>query len=86
MPDSITDDDIRVLKKFNAQTPFILYNYEERPSSDVFAYLEDERTLQECLQSIGMTKELKEYLCECCFYKVKQTKNKTLELTPKNKK
>lgn len=90
IPDSITDDDVQVLKKFNAQTPFILYDYEEQPSTDIFAYLEEPRTLKKVLESIGMTKELKSHLCEYCFYMVKREKNKqqesiiTKKLTPPN--
>lgn len=74
IPDSITDDDIRVLKKFNAQTKFILYDYEEQPSADIFAYLEQLRTLRKVLESIGMSEELKVHLCEYCFYQIKQIK------------
>lgn len=80
IPDSITDDDIQVLKKFNATTPFILYDYEEQPSEDIFAYLEQPRTLRKVLESIGMTEELKAHLCEYCFYQVKQEKNQSNEL------
>lgn len=76
MPYSITDSDVEVLEKFHAQTKFILYNYEEKPSSDTFAYLEQPRSLRKVLESIGMTEELKEHLCEFCFYRLKEEKNK----------
>lgn len=76
MPISITDDDVEVLRKFHAQTKFILYDYEETPSSDTFAYLERPRALRKVLKSIGMTEELKEHLCEFCFYRLKEEKNK----------
>ena len=74
MPHSITDSDVQVLKRFNAKPQFILYDYEEEPSADIFAYSEKPRTLRKVLESIGMTKELKEHLCEYCFYQVKQAK------------
>ena len=74
IPDSITDSDIQVLKRFKAKTPFILYDYEEEPSSDIFAYFEQPRTLKKVLESIGMSEELKIHLCEYCFYQVKQEK------------
>lgn len=74
MPDSITDSDIEVLKRFKAKTPFILYDYEEQPSSNIFAYLEQPRTLKKVLESIGMSEELKVHLCEYCFYQLKQEK------------
>lgn len=86
IPDSITDDDIRVLKKFNAQTKFILYDYEEQPSADIFDYLEQPRTLRKVLESIGMTEELKAHLCEYCFYQVKQEKNQEIPDDAENKK
>lgn len=73
MPSSITDSDVQVLKKFKAQTPFILYDYEEKTSGDIFAYLEQPRTLKKVLEAIGMSEELKEYLCEYCFYRINQT-------------
>jgi len=88
IPSSITDSDVQVLKKFNAKTPFILFDYEEQPSADIFAYLEQPRTLKKVLESIGMSDELKEHLCEYCFYIVTQEKNKqqasirTKKLTP----
>ena len=72
MPHSITDSDVYVLKKFNAKTPFILYDYEEEPSVDIFDYLTQQRTLKKVLESIGMSDELKEHLCEFCFYKIKE--------------
>ena len=75
MPVSITDDDINVLKRFRAQTRFILFDYEEDPDLDVFDYLTNERTLKKCLESLGMTDELKEHLCEYCFNMVKSAKN-----------
>ena len=75
MPHSITDADIQVLKKFNARPQFILYDYEEQPSADIFAYLEQHRTLRKVLESIGMTEELKEHLCEYCFYRIKEEKH-----------
>jgi len=74
IPDSITDSDIQVLKRFKAKTPFILYDYEDEPSSDIFAYFEQPRTLKKVLESIGMSEELKIHLCEYCFYQVKQEK------------
>lgn len=72
MPNSITDSDVQVLKKFKAQPQFILYDYEEEPSSDIFEYLNRQRTLRKVLESIGIPKELKEHLCEYCFYRIKQ--------------
>ncbi|MBE6154728.1 MAG: hypothetical protein E7163_04070 [Firmicutes bacterium] len=66
-PYSITDDDIQVLKRLNAQPKFILYDYQEKPNSDVFAYLQNEKTLIDVIQAIGMPNELKSYLCDYCF-------------------
>jgi len=74
MPYSITDSDVEVLKRFHAQTKFILYDHEEKPSSDAFAYLERPRSLRRVLESLGMTEELKEHLCEFCFYRLKEEK------------
>lgn len=71
LPNSITDDDIKVLKKLNAQPKFILFDYEEEPILGAFNYSSKRRTLKKCLESIGMPEELKEYLCEFCFYRVK---------------
>ena len=74
IPDSITDSDIQVLKRFKAKTPFILYDYEEEPTADIFDYFTQSRTLKKVLESIGMSEELKIHLCEYCFYQVKQIK------------
>lgn len=74
MPCSISDDDIGVLKRLNAQPRFILYDYQEKPNKDPFAYLENERNLIDVLQIIGMKEELANYLCEYCFDKLKQEK------------
>ena len=74
IPDSITDSDIQVLKRFKAKTPFILYDYEEEPSADIFDYFTQSRTLKKVLESIGMSEELKAHLCEYCFYQIKQIK------------
>jgi len=74
IPDSITDSDIQVLKRLKAKTPFILYDYEEEPTTDIFDYFTQSRTLKKVLESIGMSDELKEHLCEYCFYQVKQVK------------
>jgi len=84
VPYSITDDDVSVLKRLKAQPQFILYDYEEELSSDMFSYLGYNKTLKKCLESIGMSKELKEYLCEYCFCKFKQKKRaaSTKKLTP----
>ena len=49
IPDSITDSDIQVLKKFKAKTPFILYDYEEDPTIDIFDYFTQSRTLKKVL-------------------------------------
>ena len=76
MPCSITDDDIKVLKRFNAQTKFVLYDHQEKTSSDPFAYLEYEKKLIDVMQAIGMTKELQNHLCEYCFNKLKQENSK----------
>ena len=76
MPCSITDDDIKVLKRFNAQTKFVLYDYQEKTSSDPFAYLENEKTLIDVLQIIGMRDNLQKYLCEYCFSKIINEENK----------
>lgn len=86
IPHSITDSDVQVLKKFNASTPFILYDYEERPSADIFDYLNQPRTLRKVLESIGMTKELKEDLCEYCFYQIKQEKHQEIKVESKDRK
>lgn len=72
MPSSITDSDVEVLKKFNAQTKFILYDYQERESSNIFDYLKYKRTLKEVINSIGMSDEVKNHLCEYCFNRVKR--------------
>lgn len=74
IPDSITDSDIQVLKRFKAKTPFIWYDYEEEPTADIFDYFTKSRTLKKVLESIGMSNELKSHLCEYCFYHVKQIK------------
>ena len=76
MPHSISDSDVQVLKKFNAKTPFILYDYEEEPTADEFEYLSKKRTLKKVLESIGIEDDLKNHLCEYCFYKVKEIKIK----------
>ena len=76
MPYSITDDDIKVLKKFNAQTKFVLYDYQEKTSSDPFAYLENEKTLIDVIQAIGMPKDLQNHLCEYCFNRLNQENSK----------
>lgn len=72
MPSSITDSDVEVLKKFNAQTKFILYDYQERVSSNIFDYLKYKRTLKEVTNSIWMSDEVKNHLCEYCFNRVKR--------------
>lgn len=74
--DSITDSDIQVLKRFKAKTPFILYDYEEEPTDDIFDYFTQSRTLRKVLESIGMSDELKAHLCEYCFYQIKQENHK----------
>ncbi len=79
MPCSITDDDIKVLKKFNAQTKFVLYDHKEKPSSDPFAYLENKKTLIDVMQAIGMTNELQNHLCEYCFNRLNQEIGKSDE-------
>lgn len=86
IPDSITDSDVQVLKKFNAKTPFILYDYEEEPSADIFDYLTQTRTLKKVLESIGMSEELKVHLCEYCFYQVKHEKQQERTVDSKNRK
>ncbi len=75
-----------MLKKFHAKTPFILYDYEEKPTADEFDYLTKQRTLRKVLESIGMSDELKEHLCEFCFYQVKQEENKVSPEEPEVKK
>jgi len=79
MPYSITDDDIKVLKRFNAQTKFVLYDYQEKTSSDPFAYLENEKKLIDVMQVIGMTNELQNHLCEYCFNRLNQEIGKSDE-------
>ena len=79
MPCSISDDDISVLKRLNAQPKFILYDYQEKPNKDPFAYLENERNLIDILQIIGMKEELSKYLCEYCFNKLKKEKSNEQE-------
>ena len=79
MPRSITDDDIKVLKKFNAQTKFVLYDHQEKTSSNPFAYLEYEKKLIDVMQAIGMTNELQNHLCEYCFNKLNQKNSKQTE-------
>ncbi len=72
MPNSITDSDVEVLRKLNAQTKFILYDYQEIVSSHIFDYLKYKRTLKEVINSIGMSEEVKNHLCEYCFNRVKR--------------
>lgn len=79
MPHSISDSDVQVLKKFNAKTSFILYDYEEKPAADEFEYLGQKRTLKRVLESIGIGDDLKDHLCEYCFYKLKENKIKQQE-------
>ena len=86
IPDSITDSDIQVLKKFKAKTPFILYDYEEEPTIDIFDYFTQPRTLKKVLESIGISEELKVHLCEYCFYQVKQKKQQEITVESKNRK
>ena len=76
---SITDDDIRVLKRLNAQPKFILYDYEEKTNADIFAYLENEKTLLDVIHSIGMTIGLQNHLCEYCFNRLNQENIKQQE-------
>lgn len=76
MPCSISDDDIKFLKRLNARPKFILCDYEEKPSSDPFAYLENEKTLFDVIKIIGITEGLHNYLCEYCFDKLMQEKIK----------
>lgn len=71
----ITDDDVQTLKKLKAQPQFILYDYEEDPALDIFGYYNLERTLKKCLESIGMTEELKVHLCEFCFSIIKRDRS-----------
>lgn len=78
IPYSITDGDIEVLKRLKAQPKFILYDYEEESTIDIFGYYRKERTLRKCIESIGMTDELVEHLCEFCFDRVKQARDKDL--------
>lgn len=86
IPDSITDSDIQVLKRFKAKTPFILYDYEEEPTADIFDYFTQSRTLKKVLDSIGMSEELKVHLCEYCFYQVKQEKQQEIKVESKDRK
>lgn len=79
MPYAISDDDIKVLKRLNAQPKFVLYDYQEKPSSDPFAYLENEKTLIDVMQAIGMSKDLKNHLYEYCFNKLNQENSKQSE-------
>lgn len=72
IPSSITDEEVLILKKFNAQPQFILYDFEDKTSTTPFDHLYQNRTLKKVLESIGMTKELKEHLCEFCFNRVKK--------------
>lgn len=76
MPCSISDDDIKFLKRLNARPKFILCDYEEKPSSAPFAYLENEKTLFDVIKIIGITEGLHNYLCEYCFDKLMQEKIK----------
>ena len=76
LPYSISDEEVLILKKFNAQPQFILYDFEDKTSTTPFEHLYQNRTLKKVLESIGMTKELEEHLCEFCFYKVKEKMEK----------
>lgn len=80
MPYVISDDDIKVLKRLNAQTKFILYDYQEKTSSKPFAYLENEKKLIDVIQAIGMTNELRNHLCEYCFNKLNKDNDNLTEI------
>lgn len=72
MPISITDEEAMTLKKFNAQTKFILYGLKVKKSFSSSDFLYKKISLRDVLESIGMTTELKEYLSELCFNRVKE--------------
>lgn len=72
MPISITDEEALILKKFNAQTKFILYGLEVKKSFSSQDFLCKKISLRKVLESIGITTELKEYLSELCFNRVKE--------------
>lgn len=72
IPNSITDQDVGTLIKLNLQPQFILYDYKAENSYDPFEYYSKKRTLRLCLASIGMGADLKKYLCELIFNRIKQ--------------
>lgn len=81
---SLTDSDMEVLKRLNAIPPFIVYEYNSS-QTDAFAYLDEEKSLREVLESVGMTDDIKRHLCEFCFYRVKEIQevsNKQYSLLP----
>jgi len=75
-PLTLNDENVQKLKrlkKLNGQPKFILFDYEEDPSLGMWDYLHQKKTLREVLQCLGMSNDLKEYLCEFCFDRIKQT-------------
>jgi len=72
LPTSITDEEVRILKKYNAQPQFILYEFEENSSLSSSDFASRTRTLKKVLESIGISNEVKEHLYNLIFCKVKE--------------
>ena len=62
LPISITDEDVQILKKYNAKLNYILYEFEERYSLSALDFSSRTRTLKSVLDSIGLSKDVKEHL------------------------